>query len=72
MSKEILNIASSQGIWTLLCFILIYYIMKAQEDRDKRQNEREQEYQKLLSELTQKFQLIHDDIDDMKNKFNNK
>lgn len=70
MSDEIIQIFSSQGVWALLSFFLIYYIVKAQEKRDKKQDEREKNYQALISELTEKFDLIHSDVSEIKNKLN--
>lgn len=65
---KLFDLAASQGIWTLLSFILIYYILKEQEKRDLRQNSREIQYQELISNLTSKFDLLHSDIQDLKNK----
>jgi len=70
MSDEIIQIVSSQGVWALLSFLLIYYIVKAQEKRDEKQDEREKNYQILISELTEKFELIHSDVSEIKNKLN--
>ena len=70
MSDEIIQIVSSQGVWALLSFFLIYYIVKAQEKRDEKQDEREKNYQILISELTEKFELIHSDVSEIKNKLN--
>ncbi len=66
--EKLFNIVASQGIWTLLSFLLIYYILKEQEKRDLRQNARELKYQELISNLTSKFDLLHSDIQDLKNK----
>lgn len=68
MVNEIIEIVSSQGIWSLLSFILIYYILKQQEVRDKKQELREINYQNIISSLTNKFELIRDDIKEFKNK----
>lgn len=65
---KLFDIIASQGIWTLLSFLLIYYILKEQEKRDLRQNARELQYQELISNLTSKFDLLHSDIQDLKNK----
>lgn len=65
---KLFEIIASQGIWTLLSFILIYYILKEQEKRDLRQNARELQYQELISNLTSKFDLLHSDIQDLKSK----
>lgn len=70
MSDEMIQIVSSQGVWALLSFFLIYYIVKAQEKRDEKQDEREKNYQALISELTEKFDLIHSDVSEIKNKLN--
>lgn len=70
MSDEIIQIVSSQGVWALLSFLLIYYIVKAQEKRDEKQDEREKNYQILISELKEKFELIHSDVSEIKNKLN--
>lgn len=70
MSNEIIQIVSSQGVWALLSFLLIYYIVKAQEKRDEKQDEREKNYQILISELTEKFEVIHSDVSAIKNKLN--
>lgn len=70
MSDEIIQIVSSQGVWALLSFFLIYYIVKAQEKRYEKQDEREKNYQALISELTEKFDLIHSDVSEIKNKLN--
>lgn len=71
MSSEIIEIFASKGVWTLLSVLLIYYILKKQEERDKRQENREKNYQKIISELTSKFELIHSDVKEIKNKLNN-
>lgn len=63
---KLLDIIASQGIWTLLSFLLIYYILKEQEKRDLRQNARELQYQELISNLTSKFDLLHSDIQYLK------
>lgn len=70
MSEELINIVSSQGVWALLSFFLIYYIVKAQEKRDEKQDEREKNYQNLIEELTNKFELLHLDVSAIKEKLN--
>jgi len=41
METSLLKLATSQGIWATLSIVLIIYILKAQEKRDLRQEERE-------------------------------
>lgn len=70
MPEEIFKLVSAQGIWALLSFILIFYILKAQENRDQKQDTREQKYQEIISELTDKFEVIYTEIQDIKKIFN--
>ena len=65
MEDFFLDIASSNGIWAALSLALIFFIIRAQEKRDAKQDEREQNYQKIIEELTQKFKIIEDVKDDV-------
>ncbi len=60
MESELLKIAASQGVWAALSVALIFYILKAQEKRDAKQDEREKNYQDIISRLTDKFNIIED------------
>ena len=44
----------------------MFYIIKNQEKRDAVQNERELNYQKLLSELSMKFEIIKEIQEDLR------
>ncbi|WP_346887478.1 BhlA/UviB family holin-like peptide [Clostridium sp. UBA1056] len=69
MENELLNVATSQGIWALLSMSLLFYILKAQEKRDLKQEERENKYQEIISKLTEKFTIVETikkDIEDIK------
>ena len=64
-----MEIASSQGIWTALTVGLIFYILKNQEKRDLRQEDREKKYQDIISNLTDKFNLVEEvkkDVEEIK------
>lgn len=65
MEDFFLDIASSNGIWAALSLALIFFIIRAQEKRDAKQDEREQNHQKIIEELTQKFKIIEDVKDDV-------
>ncbi|MCY6355392.1 BhlA/UviB family holin-like peptide [Clostridium sp. ZS2-4] len=70
MESELIKVAASQGIWAALSVALIFYILKAQEKRDVRQEERENNYQDIISKLTDKFNIVEDvkkDVEDIKN-----
>lgn len=69
MEKEILTQAVSQGIWAVLSIFLLFYILKAQEKRDMKQEEREKNYQDIITKLTDKFDIVDEvkkDVEDIK------
>ncbi|WP_432662362.1 BhlA/UviB family holin-like peptide [Wukongibacter baidiensis] len=69
MEEKILELASTQGIWTMLIVALIFYILKNQEKRDLRQEDREKKYQEIISNLTDKLNLVEDvkkDVEEIK------
>lgn len=70
MENEILKVALSQGIWAVLSIFLLFYILKAQEKRDVKQEEREKNYQDVISHLTDKLRIVDEvkkDVEDLKN-----
>ena len=58
MEEQLLSLATEQGIWAFLCMALLIYILKKQEERDDAQEERERKYQELLTQLSQKFNIV--------------
>ena len=54
MESSVLDAALSQGIWAVLAVFLLIYIVKSNERFSARQEEREKQYQELLSALTEK------------------
>ncbi|MDO4339814.1 MAG: BhlA/UviB family holin-like peptide [Eubacteriales bacterium] len=70
MESTVLNAALSQGIWAVLAVFLLIYVVKSNERFEKKQEEREKQYQELLSALTEKFNILSDiekDISEVKN-----
>lgn len=70
MEEKILELASSHGIWSVLTVALIFYILKNQEKRDLCQEEREGKYQQIISNLTDKLNLVEDvkkNVEEIKN-----
>ena len=59
MEENIFMLVAEQGAWAILSVVLILYILKKQEDRDLKQDEREKNYQELLRELSSKFEIIN-------------
>lgn len=69
MENAILDAALTQSIWAALSIVLIFYILKKQETRDKIQEEREGKYQAIINNLTEKLHLLDglkEDIEDIK------
>ena len=58
MESSVLDAALSQGIWAVLAVFLLIYIVKSNERSSARQEEREKQYQELLSALTEKFNVL--------------
>lgn len=67
MNTELISYFLPDGVWAVLSGILIFYILKNQEKRDVRQDEREQNYQKVISNLTESLKDVRE-IKDMLNK----
>lgn len=66
-----MKMALSQGIWTVLSIFLIFYILKMQEKRDCRQEEREKKYQSIIETLNMKLDVVYEiksNIKDIKEK----
>lgn len=66
MNEELIKIVSTQGVWAVLSFTLIFYILKAQEKRDIKQENREEKYQEIIAQLTDRFKIIYSDVQDIK------
>ena len=60
MDMEFLKMFSVDGVWALLSVALIFYILKSQEKRDERQDQREQNYQQMILSLTETAKDITD------------
>lgn len=69
MESEILKMALSQGLGYGLFVSLFIWTLKKQEQRDKRSEQREENYQGIVQDLTSKLVVIDDikgDIKDIK------
>ena len=66
METTVMNVAVSQGIWAVLAVFLLIYIVKSNEQRDTKQEEREKNYQTVIESLTEKFQILNQVQSDMK------
>ncbi|MGL5676181.1 MAG: BhlA/UviB family holin-like peptide [Cellulosilyticaceae bacterium] len=69
MEATLIDAALTQSIWAGLALALIFYILKKQEKRDEAQAQREEKYQTIIQELSEKLVLIEalrEDIQDIK------
>ena len=66
MESAIMETAISQGIWAVLAVFLLIYIVKSNEQRDAKQEEREKNYQTVIESLTEKFQILNQVQSDLK------
>lgn len=67
MENQLIEIATSQGIWAALSIFLILYILKVQKERDSKQEEIEKNYKSIMVGLTKKFSIIEDMDRNIKN-----
>ncbi|UZQ49121.1 BhlA/UviB family holin-like peptide [Clostridium kluyveri] len=66
MENEIFKMAINQGIWAALFVVLLFYVLKEQEKRDKKSEEREKNYQEIISKLTDKLSILDNVSEDVK------
>lgn len=66
METTVMNVAVSQRIWAVLAVFLLIYIVKSNEQRDTKQEEREKNYQTVIESLTEKFQILNQVQSDLK------
>ena len=66
METTVMNVAVAQGIWAVLAVFLLIYIVKSNEQRDTKQEEREKNYQTVIESLTEKFQILNQVQSDLK------
>lgn len=69
MTQDLFDIVSAQGVWAVLSVFLILYILKAQEKRDDIQAKREEKYQEIIGNMTNKLEILRylsDDVSEIK------
>lgn len=69
MENDVLKMAMQQGMWAVLFVVLLFYVLREQEKRDKKAEEREGKYQEIINKLTDKFSILEDvkkDIEEVK------
>ena len=58
--QALIEAATTQGIWVLLFVSLFLYTIKNNEKLVEKQDQREVNYQKLLSDMTEKYAVVED------------
>lgn len=69
MKNEILKLASTKGVWAALSIALIFYILKSQKKKNKKQEKKDLEYQEIISNLTDEINITKEkkkDIEEIK------
>ena len=60
MEQTLIEAATTQGIWVLLFVFLFFYTIKNNEKLIEKQDQRDANYQQLLSDMTEKYSIIED------------
>ena len=60
LEQVLIEAATTQGIWVLLFVSLFMYTIKNNEKLVEKQDKREENYQKLLSDMTEKYAVVED------------
>lgn len=60
LEQALIEAATTQGIWVLLFVSLFLYTIKNNEKLVEKQDKREENYQKLLSDMKEKYSVVED------------
>ena len=60
LEQVLIEAATTQGIWVLRFVSLFLYTNKNNEKLVEKQDKREENYQKLLSDMTEKYAVVED------------
>ena len=60
LEQALIEAATTQGIWVLLFVSLFLYTIKNNEKLVEKQDKREENYQKLLSDMTENYAVVDD------------
>ena len=60
LEQALIEASTTQGIWVLLFVSLFLYTIKNNEKLVEKQDQREVNYQKLLSDMTEKYAVVED------------
>ena len=73
MEEIVKNLLEGQGIWATASILLVVYVLRETEKREKRSIDREEDLLKIIDgfkdhfgQLTEKVNIIKIDVDDIK------
>lgn len=72
---ELMKAALAQGFGYALFVVLLWYVLKTTKEREQKLNETITENQSIIMKLTEKFNIVEDikeDLKDIKDRFFNK
>ena len=64
--EKILEFAMAEGLGYVLFVCLLFYVLKQQEKRDEKADAREEKYQNIISDLSEKYSEIAKDVKEIK------
>lgn len=64
--EEILKASLNQGLGYALFVFLLFYVLRQQEKRDAKADTREEKYQTIIQDLSDKYSEIAKDVKDIK------
>lgn len=71
MENELFKLATGNGVWAALYVFLFLFTIYDSKHREKKSEEREEKYQDIIKELSRKFEvveIIHKDVNSIKDK----
>lgn len=66
MENVFSQVLASQAPWTALSLFMVFWVLKTTGDREKKSEEREKNYQCLLDKFAEKFNILEDVKEDVK------
>lgn len=58
--NDFIDYFAPEGVWAVLSLVLIFYIIKNQEKRDSRQDERDKKYQNIIENLSKSLREMNE------------
>ena len=66
MSDVLVRALEGQGIWTIVCILLVIYVLKETEKREKRSLDREEKLLNIIDSFKDQFVQVNNKVDIIK------